>query len=300
MGFGTYEPGGPEPLLSGAISVASTAEGCGCYLCGCPEWKEILTLRTGTGRFATPYTLWRCCGCSLEFLWPLPEEIAPVRLYDLDYYRTNYLAYEAERRTQFVGFLDRMSVGGMAGPIIDVGCGTGLLVSLARQRGYEAFGVEPSPAARQIAREHYGLELQACLAELARLQFRTAVFWQVLAHVADPVALLRESVGLLESHGRVIMSFCNWRDPHFRFAMWEARLRCVNTIHVPTILWRFREDHIAALAGRAGLRVARFTYWPRPVRRKVNVKRAVPEQALALWRMLAGVDEEIQVLCEKV
>jgi SAM-dependent methyltransferase len=270
-----------------------------CYLCGSPYWKEVVTLDRRVGDGTKHYTVYRCRGCSLEFLWPLLSDKSCVALYDSTYYKEGYLAHEAERTRHFDGLLEKMSAAGIQGPILDVGCGTGMLTSLVRQRGFEVYGAEPSGAGRTIARQRYGLEVAASLSHFAGKRFRTAVFWMVLGAVADPRALLRSVSNLLENSGRVIMSFNNWSDPRFRVAMLEARFRNLNTIHVPTIIWRFREQHLKALATQAGLTIDRFLYERRPIRLETGLKRKLLETGFAIQRFWNHTDEELHAWCRK-
>ena len=262
-----------------------------CYLCGGQRLKQVLALHLGRR-----YVLYRCRRCRLEFVSPLPGS----DFYDLAYYRSNYLQYEADRGAQFSHFLDNLAAAGCAPPILDVGCGTGLFVALARRRGYPAWGVEPSAAARQIAEERYGVRLHSSLAELdEKEKYRTAVLWQVLAHTFDPAAELQRVASRVEPGGHIIFSFCNWGDPRYRAAKIVARLRHRNTIHMPALLWRFREHHVAAVAQRAGLGIERFTYEPRPVRGRLSWKGRMLESAFSVERALTGRHEEMHAWCRR-
>jgi SAM-dependent methyltransferase len=264
-------------------------------MCGGSNWQEIVTLDRAVGR----YTVYRCRDCSLDFLWPLPSQEASAKLYDLNYYNEGYLVHEADRSRQFANLLDKMSATAIQGPILDVGCGTGMFLALARQRGFQGYGIEPSQAGRTIARQRYGLEVAASLSDLSGKRFRTATLWMVLAAVTDPRALLRSVSNVLEESGRVIMSFNNWNDPQFRVAMLQAKYRQLNTIHVPTIIWRFTEEHLVLLAAQAGLTVERFTYERRPIPLKVGWKGRLLEKGFAFQRSLTHKEEELHAWCRK-
>ena len=270
-----------------------------CYVCGCARWKEIVSLDCSVAGNKAHHKLYRCLGCSLEFVSPFPSPDISDVLYDTNYYSVNYLAYEKERKRQFTKLLDKMSAFGIEGPILDVGCGAGLFTAVARDRGFDVCGVEPSQAGRATARQCFGIDAKASLSDLSQGSFRTAVLWQVLAHVPNPVALLRNVCEVLQNDAYVIMSFCNWRDVRYRFATLEARLRKVNTIHIPTILWRFREQHLTQLAAMAGLRVERFVYETPAVRRVSGWKRSFLDRAFAIHRVLTRQDQELHVWCRK-
>jgi len=88
--------------------------------------------------------------------------------------------------------------------LLDVGAASGLLVSLARKRGWEAVGVEPSQALVQAAASQHAVELlQGSIPHpaLAGRQFDAVFLVDVIEHVADPSLLLRNASQLLAPNG---------------------------------------------------------------------------------------------------
>lgn len=268
-----------------------------CYLCGHRESRKILSLQVP--HWETPFTLCRCASCRLEFLWPLPCAEQSLRVYDERYYRNGYLAFEEKRRAQFRMLLGQLGPRGAAGPLLDVGAGIGLLVEVAREEGWDAQGIEPSPAACRLARERYGIELRQ--SQLTNVSpdpiFGVVVLWQVVAHVSDPLDLLRRAAKMLRPDGLLLISSINWNDPHYRLAKFLTRWKKVNAIHLPTILWRFREEHLKSLTCRAGLRVESVEYGPRPFRESFGWKRRLAERGFEAYRRATGTGEEIRLWC---
>jgi SAM-dependent methyltransferase len=93
-----------------------------------------------------------------------------------------------------------------AGPrVLDVGCGTGELVSVLVAEGFDAVGVEPSAEAAGVARER-GLavftgDLAAYAASRADEAFDAIVAVNVFEHVSDPVSLLDQLHDMLRDGG---------------------------------------------------------------------------------------------------
>lgn len=82
--------------------------------------------------------------------------------------------------------------------VLDVGCGSGEWLEVARSAGWTVFGVEPDPASRKLA-EAKGIKvwqaLDAASRDLPPLDY--IVLSHVIEHVHDPLALLRSCYDLL-------------------------------------------------------------------------------------------------------
>ncbi len=78
--------------------------------------------------------------------------------------------------------------------LLDVGCHIGVMVELAKDRGWEAWGVEPSTWAAEQARARGLNVVTATLAEanLEENYFDVVTMWDVIEHLTDPAAELRQ------------------------------------------------------------------------------------------------------------
>jgi SAM-dependent methyltransferase len=100
---------------------------------------------------------------------------------------------------------------GEAGRLLDVGCGFGSFVGLMRGRGWDAEGVDPSPAAVAAAREA-GLPVR--LGTLEDLDapdgaYDAVTLFYVLEHLPEPMKALKKINGLLKPGGTLLL-----RVPH--------------------------------------------------------------------------------------
>lgn len=98
---------------------------------------------------------------------------------------------------------------------LSVGCGSGRTEAELVKRGCSVTGIELDPGAAQVAREN-GLQMLEgdvgqINAQLADLRFDCLLYADVLEHIADPVAVLREHVARLVPGGCAIVSVPNFR-----------------------------------------------------------------------------------------
>src|SRR4051794_24137449 len=132
-----------------------------CPLCGEERGKTLCTEYVSVG-------VKRCTNCSLIYTSPRIQE--PEKVYWGDYDK-----YVAEARLIFSGkaghhrdpnyleeleLIERHAPG--RGRFMDVGCNMGMLLRLARSRGWDVLGVEPSPTLHRIATEQLGLPVHNC------------------------------------------------------------------------------------------------------------------------------------------
>lgn len=95
---------------------------------------------------------------------------------------------------------------------LDVGCGVGQVVGRLSQAGFEAWGVDVSEPNIERARKFSN---QCLLYDGRRLPFPDGHFasvgaLNVLEHVEEPEAFIRELVRVAESNGRVVLSSPNF------------------------------------------------------------------------------------------
>ncbi len=242
----------------------------------------------------------RCRSCKLEFVDPVADRVEEI--YDEAYYRSGYLDHAPERSRQFRALIERLAAKGAEGPLLDVGCGVGLLLSAAQAAGWAATGVDPASAACAIARERFGVQAihgDAFDSRVDETKFGVAVFWHTLSHMVDPAGTLRRVVALLRDGGWVVMSFLNWQDPRFRLRGTGIPGVASCDAHVPSILWRFRESHLVTLAERSGLQVEEICHERKAVQVRYGWRGAVLNAALRAYRSLLAGGEEIHVWCRK-
>ena len=203
----------------------------------------------------------RCRACGLEFVHPLPDMQAMHALYSsARYYSTDNISqygYDDYVRNKhlYVNLFNRrlddilVYTGGQRGRLLDVGCATGVLIELARLRGWQVSGVDVSEYATGIARDYYNLDVFT--GELAQAaypgeHFDVVVMDDVVEHVADPSALVAEAHRVLKPGGLLTINTPN-RAGLWHLLMGHRWFHYKQTEHTyffsPRVITRLLEAH---------------------------------------------------------
>jgi SAM-dependent methyltransferase len=157
-------------------------------------------------------------------------------------------------------FVERaLADSSVRGPLLDVGCGGGLLLGMMRERGFCVVGLDNSPAAAAIAWSRQRVPAVCGVLEHAPLRagtFGAITMFHVLEHVHDPRAYVAAAHHLLAPGGRLIAQTPN-------AASWQFRLlgRAWSGLDVPRHLFDFRASDLERLLESCGFTVLRRKYF---------------------------------------
>lgn len=143
--------------------------------------------------YGKTWDLSRCRNCSHVFANPLPSAAFIQSLYA----KIEDPAYEQEslgRGKNFQRILDHLEhIHPKKGTLLDVGAATGILMRLARQRGWETEGIEPSTWAVEFAKAEHALTLIEGSLENVPLKknvYTAVTLIDFIEHIAHPVEAL--------------------------------------------------------------------------------------------------------------
>jgi SAM-dependent methyltransferase len=137
-----------------------------------------------------------------------------------------------------------------AGPVLDVGCGEGVLLDALHARGREAIGLERATW-RPDVRACEAAEFDDRLGEWAAV-----VFWHSLEHLRAPAAALERALELLRPGGLLILAIPN-------YGSWQARLLGTRWfgLDVPRHLAHLPASTVIEFVRSRRLAIERVSYW---------------------------------------
>lgn len=221
-----------------------------CLACGAPT-KPRYTF--------DPYVVMTCRDCGFGRLDPIPSESVLDRLYASSAYfegtdRAGYADYSEQvgvfERT-FAAKLDLLLRFGPVSRLLEIGCGPGTFLEVARQRGVEGLvGVDRNPWAIERA-QAAGFDARVGSIESipAEHQFDAAVLLDVLEHVRDPGPFLVEVRRRLRPGGRLLIM-----TPNIASILARVSGRRWVSFKIPEHILYFTPRSIGFVLGDAGFR----------------------------------------------
>jgi 2-polyprenyl-3-methyl-5-hydroxy-6-metoxy-1,4-benzoquinol methylase len=199
--------------------------------------------------------IYRCqdCGCIMADITFEHAQYESEGYYTLS--RKTLGAIEEEWGFRWRYILNAIKQAGDVSTLLDVGAGNGYFVALARREfGLHATGIEISAQEIRFAREVVGVDLQCgYLADHAG-QYDVVTCFNVLEHVADPLALLSEAVARVKPGGILALSTPNPRCIHARV----KGLENWNMVDPPHHINLFSRESLIQLLGDRSMQVLRY------------------------------------------
>lgn len=159
------------------------------------------------------FTIVKCRKCGLVMVDPVPSEE-----YLSGFYSQYHVPHSASMWARYMSavydrlFNRELRALPRSSRILDVGCGYGHFLALARQKGFEAYGIEPAGEAADYAEKENRLDIFRGDIKNAPYQdgyFDVITMWFVLEHLADPFSAIEKARRLLKEGGMFILCVPN-------------------------------------------------------------------------------------------
>jgi 2-polyprenyl-3-methyl-5-hydroxy-6-metoxy-1,4-benzoquinol methylase len=235
-----------------------------CQVCGGSESSLVFE--------EPPYTVRRCAACTLVWVSPRHSDDSIHEVYGASYWRSDspktkgYADYANEAPLYLKTFKKRLRFVRRFVPerarVLDVGCAAGYFLRVMRDAGHDVFGVEVSAAiARDAIREvgsdrvHVGtLDTAPADRGFRAGSFDLVTMWDVVEHVPDPQALLRQARAMLKPSGHLLLETQNV-DSRFANLLKERWHHYKHEEHI----YHFNPSTVRRLLEQSGFEPVRMT-----------------------------------------
>ena len=136
------------------------------------------------------------------------------------------------------------------GNLLDVGCGTGDFLKIAKENNWIVTGIEPDERARVIANrktENSVFDIEK-LAHFKKQNFEVITLWHVLEHLPNLESQVSVLKSLLKPNGRLIVAVPNYKsyDAKFYREFWAA-------YDAPRHLWHFSQTAVTKIFAKENM-----------------------------------------------
>lgn len=182
-----------------------------CDLCDSDDTSLLFTATDMNQSKKGSFNIVRCKKCGLVYVNPRPTKQEIGKFYPKAYFlpptdaKSGIDKYQYEKMKKIKKFKK-------AGKILDIGCGAGYFIAVAKENGWETRGVEVSKVAADYAWKKFGINVFA--GELREAgypdeYFDVVTLWHVLAHLLNPSETLAEVNRVLKKGGLLVLTVPN-------------------------------------------------------------------------------------------
>jgi 2-polyprenyl-3-methyl-5-hydroxy-6-metoxy-1,4-benzoquinol methylase len=185
-----------------------------CKICGGDDVSVFGKIANGnySASFLKDYSLLKCEKCSLKFIYPTPSDEALDFIYSNPEYSAWETSTEKEGNIRYVNFehyLKTIKKHVNGGKLLDCGCATGYFLDVAKENGFDCYGIETSQIPFSISEiKHPQKVFKKNIEELSAFDsfFDIITMFDFIEHVKDPSRALRKANGLLKTGGYLVMT----------------------------------------------------------------------------------------------
>lgn len=175
------------------------------------EVKDYRQIISASGGVRGTQRIVQCEECGLIYVNPRirPELVISA------YTGADDSLYASQAETRINTFRDALRLvekytGLKTGRILDVGAAAGFFLKVAKDHGWETYGVEPSKWSVDFGNRNYDVNIKR--GTLDNVKFRERFFdvvtmWDVLEHVPDPQPTLKEIYRVLKPGGYLVVNY---------------------------------------------------------------------------------------------
>jgi len=179
-----------------------------CNLCGLNNTEIVQEAEE-------PFKVVKCENCGLVYTNPQPDRRLIEEHYQEEYYK-EWIEKQMERRIpMWERRLKEMKEYKKNGSLLDVGCGLGTFLKLAKEERFEIYGTEISEYACRYVKDNLKIDVFRGDLEEAHfppVNFDVVTVWHTLEHLPNPKATLKEINRILRKDGLLVVATPNMNN----------------------------------------------------------------------------------------
>lgn len=222
----------------------------------CASTSVVCVLPDARDHFSgDPFQIFSCGLCGCYFTCPVPTALD-------DYYPKRYRRYSSVS-AMVIQWLYRFRVRrwmrrfSKPGEVLEIGCGSGVMVNEWRKNGWNVLGIERTEEIAAYAQKRYNLDVISTGIEFlpAEKCFDAIVLFQVLEHLPNPTVVLSACAKRLKPKGAIFLGIPNLDS-------WQARFGGALWLHLdpPRHLFHFTPQSIERLLSDTGFQIEQIQF----------------------------------------
>ncbi|MGC6471036.1 MAG: class I SAM-dependent methyltransferase [Flavobacteriales bacterium] len=225
-----------------------------CPLCSGSDLEHYLKCIDYT-KSRKAFSLTLCNTCEFVFTNPRPSSKEQFKYYEVK----DYISHSDTKEGLINWFYHKIRkvntrlkfnvLGNTKGTVLEIGSGTGDMLSMCKSRGWKTIGIEPCQKAREIAKKKHNIDLLENLnSEIGKVD--RVMLWHVLEHIDELKTLLEHIFQILKKDGELIVAVPNLKsyDAKVYKEYWAA-------YDVPRHLSHFQKNSLQKLAENYNYRI---------------------------------------------
>ncbi len=232
-----------------------------CAICNSAETSLVFKTRDYDSGGKTIFSVVKCNKCGLVYLNPQPDD-----RYLSQFYVFNYYGNQSFFHSIFL-FINNFIIGNRAhsilkrkkGKIIDIGCGDGDFLKFMKDKGWDAYGIEPSKSGFEIAKSK--IKENVYNKPLGDIKFMDKFFdavtiEHVLEHVDNPKEMIKQVHRIMKDDGLLVISVPN-------IGSVQAKIGRDKWFHldIPRHIYHFSSETLTRFLESNGFEVKKINYF---------------------------------------
>jgi len=239
-------------------------------------------------------SLYKCTKCGvLKTFSPNKNKLNPEQS-RIDLFENKQQNYQR----QFEFLVSKLRKFKKSGSILDVGCSSGILLSLLNKHGYNVYGIEPNYYAYLKANQRLGDKIfHGKLEDFIKknkLKFDFIIYNHVLEHTYNPRNEIKKALMILKKKGLIVLGLPNTANVIFflRRKYWESLMPGEH-------IWHFSNKQIGKLLSDSKLKTDAIFYSNHDRRDYPFIKR-IYFKFLTILGEYTGSGEAMLILASKM